>query len=65
MKRVELLGIIHTAAEESLSSCDAGENPLIAWTGFIDRLDAIGRRSIGDKLETDGRNRYTGREETV
>lgn len=63
MKREELLVIIHTAAEESLSSCDAKKNPLVAWTSFIDCLDAIGRRMIGDKLEARGRNRYTGREE--
>ena len=65
MKRVELLGIIHTAAEESLSSCGNEENPLSAWTRFIDRLDALGRRLIGDKLEEQGRNRYTGRKEAA
>ena len=62
MKRADLDGIIQTAAEESLSLCSAGENPLIAWTGFIDRLDIAGRRLIGDKLAAEGRSRYTGRE---
>ena len=65
MKRAELLGIINTAAEESLSACSSGGNPLTAWARFIDRLDAIGRRLIGDRLEAQGRNRYTGREEAA
>lgn len=65
MKRVELLGIIHTAAEESLSTCSTEKNPLSAWARFIDRLDAIGRRMIGDKLAEQGRNRYTGMEEAA
>ena len=60
MKRAELLGIIHTSAEESLSSCDAGENPVEAWAHFEDKLSASGRRMIGDKLEAQGRNRFTG-----
>lgn len=62
MKRVELLGIIQSAAEESLLSCGTEENPFSAWARFIDHLDAIGRQMIGDKLAEQGRNRYTGEE---
>ncbi len=62
MKKADLIEIIHSAVDESFSSRGVGKNPLIAWTGFIDRLDAAGRRLIGDKLEAEGRNRYTGRE---
>ena len=42
---------------------DAGrtfENPLEAWTLFIDLLDSRVRRRIGDMLEKQGKNRYTG-----
>lgn len=65
MRRAELLEIIHTAAEESLSSCDAGGNPIEAWAHFEDKLSVIGRRMIGDKLGEEGRNRYTGRKEAT
>ena len=61
MKRAELQAIIQSAAEESLSACDCGENPLEAWAKFVDRLDSAGRRAIGDRLAVDGLNRYTGR----
>ena len=60
VKRTELLGIIHTAAEESLSFCDAGGNPVEAWAHFEDKLSAIGRRMIGEKIEAEGRDRFTG-----
>lgn len=59
MKKAELAGYIDAALDESLAGCET-ENPLEAWTRFIDRLDAKGRRSIGDTLERQGRNRYTG-----
>lgn len=59
MKRAELLDYINSALDDSLTGCDSG-NPLESWTRFIDRLDAKGRRSIGDTLERQGRNRYTG-----
>lgn len=36
------------------------ENPLEAWTQFIDTVDCRVRRRIGDLLETQGKNRYTG-----
>ena len=61
MKRDELHEIIRSSAEESLSACGAGENPLEAWAKFVDRLDSAGRRAIGDKLEAERLNRYTGR----
>lgn len=35
-------------------------NPLEAWTRFIDTVDCRVRRRIGDLLETQGKNRYTG-----
>lgn len=41
---------------------DGGEfnNPLEAWTRFIDLIDMRVRRRIGDLLEKQGFNRYTG-----
>lgn len=36
------------------------ENPLEAWSCFIDTLDGRVRRRIGDMLENEGKNRYTG-----
>lgn len=59
MKKAELMEYIDAALDESLAGCEAG-NPLGAWRRFIDRLDAAGRRRIGDVLERQGRNRYTG-----
>ena len=59
MKRAELLDYINLALGDSLAGCDSG-NPLESWTRFIDRLDAKGRSHIGDALERQGRNRYTG-----
>ena len=38
-------------------------NPLEAWSMFTDEVDRIGRRMIGDKLESEGKNRYTGKED--
>ncbi len=37
------------------------ENPLEAWSVYIMRADALLRRRLGDKLEAEGKNRYTGR----
>lgn len=59
MKRAELVECINSALDESLAGCET-DNPLEAWTRFVDRLDAKGRRRIGDVLERQGRNRYTG-----
>lgn len=35
-------------------------NTLEAWTRFIDTVDCRVRRRIGDLLEKQGKNRYTG-----
>ena len=59
MKKADLLEYIISAADECLADCDSG-NPLKSWTRFIDRLDVTVRRHIGDELERQGRNRYTG-----
>lgn len=40
-------------------------NPISAWNCFIDVLDGRVRRRIGDMLEQDGRNRYTGEKKEV
>ena len=60
MKRAELLDYINSALDDSLAGCDSG-NPLESWTRFIDRLDAKGRCRIGDALERQNRDRYTGK----
>jgi hypothetical protein len=60
MTKVELQEYINTAADQCLADCKT-ENPLESWTRFIDRLDGIVRRRIGDALEQSGKNRYTGR----
>ncbi len=36
------------------------ENPIEAWSRFIDSADSRVRHRIGDLLEMQGRNRYTG-----
>lgn len=59
MKKAELLQHISEVAEITLSECQS-DNPLEAWTMFIDRLDLRVRRRIGDELESKGKNRYTG-----
>lgn len=59
MKRAELQQYIDAAVTAALADCTA-ENPLVAWSRFIDHLDMAGRRKIGDDLELTGRNRYTG-----
>ena len=35
-------------------------NPVLAWSCFVDVLDGRVRRRIGDMLEKEGKNRYTG-----
>ena len=35
-------------------------NPIMAWSCFIDVLDGRVRRRIGDMLEQEGKNRFTG-----
>ena len=56
MKRSELHRIVDEAIERAMWD----ENPLVAWQNFINALEMDGRRTIGDKLESSGRNRYTG-----
>jgi len=36
------------------------ENPLEAWSNYIMSVDSLLRRRLGDKLEAEGKNRYTG-----
>lgn len=59
MKRSELQEIINSAVEKALKACDE-DNPIAAWSLFISVLDYTGRRIIGDRLEEQGKNRYTG-----
>jgi hypothetical protein len=59
MTKYELMGHITDAINTALTQCRS-ENPLEAWARFIDKLDSAGRRSIGDTLEQQNRNRYTG-----
>lgn len=37
------------------------ENPLEAWSVYLMRADALLRRRMGDKLEAEGKDRFTGR----
>lgn len=59
MKRSELQEIINSAVEKALKACDE-DNPIAAWSLFISALDYAGRKIIGDRLEEQGKNRYTG-----
>ena len=59
MTRSELKQYIDDALEIALSECTS-DNPLEAWTQFMDKLDVSARRRIGDNLEVYGRNRSTG-----
>lgn len=59
MTKTELTAHISAVADDALAECKS-ENPLEAWTRFIDLLDARVRRRIGDELERAGKNRYTG-----
>lgn len=36
------------------------DNPLEAWSVYIMRADALLRRRLGDKLEAEGKDRFTG-----
>lgn len=59
MKKTELMSIINSVVDQALENCES-ENPLEAWSRFMDRFDACVRRRIGENLERNGRNRYTG-----
>jgi hypothetical protein len=60
LKRAELQKYIDDAMDCALSDCAAEKNPIIAWNVFISSLDSGVRRKIGDQMEQNGRNRYTG-----
>lgn len=62
MTKTELMGYISEVLDSTLADCES-ENPLESWSVFICRLDAKVRRKIGDKLEREGKNRYTGESE--
>lgn len=62
MTKTELTGYISEVLESTLTECKS-ENPLESWSIFICRLDAKVRRRIGDELERQGKNRYTGQPE--
>jgi hypothetical protein len=59
MTKPELMFYILEAVDDALKNCKS-DNPLEAWTNFIDRLDSTVRRHIGDNLENQGKCRYTG-----
>ena len=48
MTRSELKQYIDDALEIALSECTS-DNPLEAWTQFMDKLDVSARRRIGDR----------------
>jgi hypothetical protein len=60
MKKSDLLFYINNAIDDALRNCRS-ENPLEAWADFINILDCRVRKQIGDDLEANGRNRYTGK----
>lgn len=62
MRKNELMVIVYKALNQAMTSCTA-DNPLEAWTNFVDRLDAAGRRQIGEQLQYEGKSRYTGAED--
>lgn len=62
MRKADLTMIAYKAIDKALESCTAG-NPLEVWANFVDRLDATGRREIGNELQYAGKSRYTGEEQ--
>lgn len=57
---------VHKIVDEALKKTKRRTsyvNSLEAWSMFTDEVDRIGRRMIGDKLESEGKNRYTGKED--
>lgn len=36
------------------------KNPLLAWREYIEKVDNMVTKQIGDMLEKQGKNRYTG-----
>lgn len=61
MKKSELKEIANESMERAIESAQS-ENPLEAWTRFIDTLDLSGRKLIGEQLRKSERNQYTGEE---
>lgn len=39
------------------------DNPIEAWTSYVSLFDIAVRKRIGDMLEKQGKNRYTGLDE--
>lgn len=60
MKKDELIEMVSEEMDDALAACKS-DNPLQAWTSFIDHIDGRMRRRIWDKLEQQGKNRYTGK----
>lgn len=60
MKKAEFMEIVTAEAEAALCTCRGCENPVEALTQVMDKLEAGVRRQVGDALEVEGRNRYTG-----
>lgn len=59
MRKNELMVIVYKALDQAMPTCTA-DSPLEAWTNFVDRLDAAGRRMIGAQLVEAGKSPYTG-----
>lgn len=59
MKKSELKEIADESMERAIGSAQS-ENPLEAWTKFIDILDLSGRKAIKEQIKKEGRNPYTG-----
>ena len=61
-RAVRCLGIVfEPVGTGALVDGQAYDNMVEAWTIFINRVDAIGRRRIGNYLESQGYGRYTGK----
>lgn len=61
MKKDELKEIVNESMERAIGAAQS-QNPLEAWTKFIDTLDLSGRKLIGEQLKEAEKNQYTGEE---
>lgn len=61
MKKDELKEIVNESMERAIGASQS-QNPLEAWTKFIDTLDLSGRKLIGEQLKEAEKNQYTGEE---
>lgn len=61
MKKDELKDIVNESMERAIGAARS-ENPLEAWTKFVDTLDLSGRKLIGEQLRRAEKNQYTGEE---